>query len=88
MPETICLNQQFMLELVNIDTNLLLCRDVYWTLQTNINITGLCRLIKLFSQLLTNSLRNLPDSLIFYSLYILSVNCYIICLFCMTDCIS
>ena len=31
-------NQLFMLDLVNIDTNLLLCRDVHLPLQTNINI--------------------------------------------------
>ena len=31
-------NQLFMLDLVNIDTNLLLCRDVHLPLQTNTNI--------------------------------------------------
>ena len=31
-------NQLFMLDLVNIDTNLLLCGDVHMPLQTNINI--------------------------------------------------
>ena len=62
-------HQLFMLDLVNIDTSLLLCGEVYLPFQININIF----------QLFINLLRNLIDSPKIYIL--LLVNYYIIICF-------
>ena len=40
-------NQLFMLDLVNIDTNLLFCGDVHLPLQTNINIFSIVHLYQI-----------------------------------------